>query len=72
METRRYTVVYEPAEGGGYYAHVPALELTTEGETLDEAKEMARDAIDGYVEAAKEIGKPLPEETEVESLVVSI
>ena len=72
METRRYTVVYEPAEGGGYYAHIPALEMTTEGESLADAKEMARDAIDGYIEAAKTIGKPLPEETEVESLEVTV
>ena len=41
-----YTVIYEPAEDGGFYAHIPALDVTTEGETLAEAKEMARDAID--------------------------
>ncbi len=51
MLVRTYTVIYEPAENGGYYAHIPALEITTEGETLEEAKEMARDAIEGYLEA---------------------
>ena len=62
MGSRHYTVVYEQAEDGGFYAHIPALDITTEGETLDEAKAMARDAIDGYIEAAKELGKPIPEE----------
>ena len=37
-----YTVIYEPVEDGGFYAHIPALDVTTEGETLAEAKEMAR------------------------------
>ena len=41
MSPRSFTVLYEPAEGGGYYAHVPALDLTTEGRTLKEAKAMA-------------------------------
>ena len=60
MKPRSYTVVYEAAEEGGYYAHVPALGITTEGESLRDAKRMARDAIGGYIEAAKAIGKPLP------------
>jgi predicted RNase H-like HicB family nuclease len=58
MAPRTFTVVYEPAEEGGYYAHVPALDLTTEGETLADAKEMARDALAGYLEAASLLGKP--------------
>jgi predicted RNase H-like HicB family nuclease len=57
MATRRFKILYERAEGGGYYAHVLALGLTTEGRTLKEAKVMARDAIAGYLEAAKLLGK---------------
>lgn len=73
--TRCYTVVYQPIpddEGKGYYAHIPALGITTDGETLEEAKDMARDAVEGYIEAAKEIGKPIAEETETEQLEVTI
>jgi predicted RNase H-like HicB family nuclease len=55
MSFRRCTVIYEPAEDGGFYAHIPALEITTEGETLEEAKEMARDAIDNTLECLKEL-----------------
>ena len=35
----RYTVVYEPAEEGGYVVTVPTLPgLVTEGDTLEEAR----------------------------------
>jgi predicted RNase H-like HicB family nuclease len=46
-----YTVFFEPAPEGGYVVTVPALPgLVTEGDTLDEAREMARDAIRAYLE----------------------
>jgi len=57
----RFTVLYEPAEEGGYVVTCPALPgLVTEGETLDEAREMARDAIRGYVESLQKDGMPIP------------
>ena len=51
-----------PDESGGYTAHIPALGIVTEGETLQEAREMAKDAIAGWIEAAHELGKPIPED----------
>jgi antitoxin HicB len=72
MPALSFTVVYEPAEGGGYYAHVPALELTTEGRTLKEAKLMARDAIAGYLEVAKLLGKPIPTDVKVERIEIVV
>ena len=72
MTQSRYTVFYETAEDGGCYAHVPALGITTEGESLAEAKEMARDAIEGYIEAARELGKPLPEDVTMEHMEVAV
>jgi predicted RNase H-like HicB family nuclease len=64
MEKRyRYTVVFEPAQEGGYVAHVPALPgLWTQGETIEEARSMAREAIIGYLEALAADGQPVPEE----------
>ncbi|MBI3410892.1 MAG: type II toxin-antitoxin system HicB family antitoxin [Planctomycetes bacterium] len=62
MDTATYTVIYELAEEGGYYAHIPALEVTTEGETLEEAKEMARDAIESTLACLKELDLPFPQE----------
>ncbi len=61
MSLYRYTVIFEPAEEGGYLVHIPALNgLTTEGETLNEAREMAKDAIAGYLEALAKDGIPAP------------
>ncbi len=58
-----YTVIFEPAEEGGYVVHAPALNgLATQGETLDEAREMAKDAINGYIETLQELGQPVPED----------
>jgi predicted RNase H-like HicB family nuclease len=46
-----YTVFFEPAEEGGYVVTCPALPgLVTEGDTLKEARAMARDAIRTYLE----------------------
>ena len=59
MKLFEYTVIFENAEEGGYTVHVPALHgLVTEGETYEEAKAMALDAIKGYVEALLEHGQP--------------
>jgi antitoxin HicB len=52
MSERRYMVLFEPAEEGGYVVTCPALPgLVTEGDTLDEARAVARDAIRGYLES---------------------
>jgi predicted RNase H-like HicB family nuclease len=41
-----YNVIYEQLAEGGYQVIVPALSgIVTYGRTLDEAREMARDAI---------------------------
>ena len=59
----RYTVIFEPAEEGGYVVHVPALNgLATQGETIDEAREMAREAIEGYLGCLRDKGIPIPVE----------
>lgn len=59
----RYTVLFEPAEEGGYVVTCPSLPgLVTEGDTLEEAREMAADAIRGYIEALAKQGLPIPPE----------
>ena len=56
-----YTVIFEPAEEGGYVAFCPALPgLVTEGDTLEEARAMVRDAIRGYLESLQKDGLPIP------------
>ncbi len=56
-----YTAVFEPAQEGGYVVYFPSLPgVVTEGETLEEAREMATDLLTGYLELLVERGKPLP------------
>ena len=56
-----YTVVFEPAEEGGYVVTVPALPgLVTEGDTLAEARAMAADAIRCYLETLQADGEEIP------------
>ena len=69
MQVMEYTVVYEPQPEGGYTVTVPALPgCVTEGDTLEEARAMAMDAIRGYCESLLKDGKPLPEDPPDEPL----
>jgi len=57
----RYTAVFEPAEEGGYVVTVPALPgVVTEGDSLEEARAMAADAIRCYLESLQKDGLPIP------------
>ncbi|MBV8695416.1 MAG: type II toxin-antitoxin system HicB family antitoxin [Ktedonobacteraceae bacterium] len=64
MSTRRYTIILHPdTEEGGYTVTVPTLPgCVTQGETLEEAIVMAKDAIRLYLETLAAEGEPLPEE----------
>jgi predicted RNase H-like HicB family nuclease len=63
MRHDTYTVILEPDEDGGYVAACPSLPgVVTEGETVEEALAMAKDAIAGYLESLRKDGLPIPEE----------
>jgi antitoxin HicB len=56
-----FTVFFEPAAEGGYVVTCPALPgLVTEGDTLVEARTMARDAIRAYLESLRKDGEAIP------------
>ena len=56
-----YTAVFEPVDEGGYVVRFPAIPgVATQGETLEEAREMAADLLQGYLEILREDGRPLP------------
>jgi antitoxin HicB len=63
---RQYTIIMEPdIDEGGYTVTVPALPgCITQGETLEQCIERAREAIAGYIESLQLDGLPVPEETE--------
>ena len=50
-QTIEITVELTPdLEVGGYVAYCPELDITTEGETIEEAMAMMKEAAEGYLE----------------------
>jgi antitoxin HicB len=75
LKVYNYTVIFEPVKEGGYNIVVPAIpEICTYGETLEEAREMAEEAIRCYLESAIEGMEPIPDDKEpsLERIAVSI
>ena len=63
VEEYTFTAVFRPADEGGYVVTFPALRgCITEGDTLDEARAMAADALEGYLEGLRSLGRPIPVE----------
>ena len=64
----RYTVLLEPTNEpenpGWYYAHIPALDLTTHGLGPEGAMEAARDLIIGWIAELRRNGKEIPIENQ--------
>jgi predicted RNase H-like HicB family nuclease len=58
-----YTAVFEPAEEGGYVVTFPAIPgLATQGETIEEARNMAADCLRAYLESLAKDGETPPYE----------
>jgi predicted RNase H-like HicB family nuclease len=74
MKILNFTVVLTPDVTGGYVVTCPALPgLVTEGDTLDEARAMAADAIRGYLESLAKDGEPIPVDQSItEQLAVEV
>jgi antitoxin HicB len=63
VDTYQFTVVVERQPEGGYLVSVPSLPgCYTEGRTLEEAREMATDAIRAYCASLVKHGEPIPVE----------
>ena len=59
-----YTVVFEPADEGGYVAIVPTLQgCSSQGETFEEAKNNVHEAIEGFLLVLAEHGDDIPQES---------
>jgi antitoxin HicB len=75
MRQYRYTIILHPdIDEGGYTVTVPALPgCVTQGETLEEAIAMAKDAIRLYVESLIADGEAVPEEREhPQAIIVNV
>lgn len=67
-----YRVIYEQLAAGGYQVIVPALPgIVTYGRTLDEAREMAQDAIACHLKGLLKDGEEIPEDPFVREAPVS-
>ena len=56
------TFQFEEAEEGGYAVSVPDLPgCVSEGDTFEEALEMIKDAMSGWLLVAREHGDPIPD-----------
>lgn len=65
MKSYAFTIRLQHALEGGYTVTVPALPgCVTEGDTYEEALEMAHDAISLYVQSLIDDGLPIPTEPE--------
>jgi predicted RNase H-like HicB family nuclease len=66
-----FNIMLRPEPEGGYTALVPALPgCVTYGRTVDEARDMARDAISGYIASLRKHKDPIP--TDDNTLVASL
>ena len=71
---RQYTVIveYDP-EAEAYSVVVPALPgCTSEGTTLEESLANAREAIAGHIEALKQMGEPIPDDTNPQAIRIDV
>lgn len=58
---REYEIILQPEPEGGFSVFVPELpSVATQGETIEEATEMTKDAIKAYLEVMHEDSFPIP------------
>lgn len=63
-QSRTYRIILNEEPEGGFTVTVPSLPgCVTYGKNLKEAKEMAMEAIEGYIELLVEQGEPIPDDT---------
>lgn len=61
MDALSYRTILRKEPEGGYTVTVPSLPgCVTYGETLEESVEMAREAIEAYLESLREHGEDIP------------
>ena len=69
-----YTIILHPDPDGGYAVEVPSLPgCYTQGETVAQCIERAQEAIAGHIAALKDMGEPVPVETEhAQAIVIDV
>lgn len=63
MARYNYTIILARQPDGGFHAYCPALKgCHSQGDSLDEAVENMREAVEAYIESAEAHGEPIPRE----------
>ncbi|HLF79203.1 MAG TPA: type II toxin-antitoxin system HicB family antitoxin [Dehalococcoidia bacterium] len=63
MSSYDYLIIIHPDEDGGFWTEVPALPgCGSQGESVEDAVEMTKDAIQGFIESMKKHGEAPPTE----------
>ena len=71
--SRKFLVILEPNESGGYTVTVPLLPgCISEGDTKAEALANIKEAIELYIESLQADGEPIPTEEAAEEAVVEV
>lgn len=60
MPKQIYPIILHPETGGGYSVNIPDLEIGTQGETIAECIDMARDAIGLWGICQQDEHRPIP------------
>jgi predicted RNase H-like HicB family nuclease len=67
--TMTYGIIFEkiqePDFEGEYYAHIPSLDLTTQGEGIEGARAAAHDLVLLWLQAKRAHGEPVPQTDDV-------
>ena len=73
MKVKNYSVVLKSEPEGGYTAIIPSLPgCVTYGKTVEEAKKMAKDAVEGYLFSLGKHNDEIPEEQNVFLTSISV
>ncbi|AFC99183.1 hypothetical protein Mtc_0416 [Methanocella conradii HZ254] len=73
MKPLNYRILFKKEPEGGYTVTVPSLPgCITYGETIEEAKKMAKEAIELYIESLKAHGEEIPTEEETLEYTLTI
>ncbi len=73
MMKRKFRVILELNESGGYTVNVPLLPgCISEGDTKAEAIANIKEAIELYIESLQADGMPIPTEEDVEEAIVEV
>lgn len=61
MKSHHFNLIFKPEPEGGFTVIVPSLPgCVTYGKTLQKAKAMAKDAIEGYLASLNKHGEAIP------------